>query len=234
MDHKHVLDTGNLRRSNINHTTLCKCEQTKTLYDKKCEFCSGVIVRNPFSKTFMLKRILYGAEQIRTKVEELAMAIDIAYPCADATELVLLGALTGGYVFLSDLSRAIRTPHQIAFVRASSYHGGTQTTGTVQVAEEELKLLELEGKDVLIVEDILDTGLTYQALRDSLRKVCKPRSIEFCAMLSKPEKMQVHGLNIKPKFIGFQMRPPKFVVGYGLDYRGYFRNLPFIGEAAEK
>jgi len=221
-----------LRKLGVNRPTLCKCE-TNNVYDKKCNFCEGIIVRNPFSSSFRLKGILYGPEQIKTRVEELAMAIDSSYPCPDASELVLLGALTGAYVFLSDLSRAVRTPHKIAFVRASSYHGGTQTTGKVQVSHEELKSLDLEGKDILIVEDILDTGFTYHALREALRKVCPPRSIEFCAMLSKPDKLQVAQLNVKPKFIGFQMRPPKFVVGYGLDYRGYFRDLPFIAEAAE-
>jgi hypoxanthine phosphoribosyltransferase len=191
-----------------------------------------VIVANPFQDTFELVRVLYTEQQIADRVKTLAMAIDNAYQRPEASQLVLLGALTGAYVFLSDLSRAVQTPHTIQFVRASSYHGGTDTSGEVKVGSE-LKDLQLEGKDVVIVEDILDTGLTYQTLRDELRKECRPASIEFCAMLSKPDKLKAKGLDINDKFIGFQLRPPRFVVGYGLDYRDHFRGLPFIAEARE-
>lgn len=212
---------------------LCKCEDCNAgSLDVKCQFCDGEVIRNPFSDTFELVRVLYSTEQIARKVSYLASEIDsIFMKDRISKNVVLLGALTGAFVFLADLSRAMKTPHTVEMVRASSYHGGTESSGTVNLGP--LEGLELEGKDIVVVEDILDTGLTYQALRAALLAL-NPRSVRFTALLSKPDKLAVDGLDIDETLIGFQLRPPRFVVGYGLDYRGYFRGLPFIAEAKEK
>jgi hypoxanthine phosphoribosyltransferase len=190
---------------------------------------------NPFADTLELTQILYTEQQIAERVKQLAFTIDRAYCSSDAGQLVLVGALTGAFVFLADLSRAIKTPHTISFVRASSYHGGTESSGTVEVGDE-IERLDIEGKDVLIVEDILDSGLTYLALRKALM-TRNPKSIQFCSLLSKPA-MHVYSVRkgnlIRDEMIGFQLRPPRFVVGYGLDYQGCLRGLPFIAEAREK
>lgn len=231
-----------MEQEDINKSRLCKCEVTTV--DEYCRFCDGLIIQNPFAGSFELIRVLYTSEQIATRVNELGAVID-ARCLRDPSPrgIVLLGALTGAYVFMSDLSRVLKTPHTIQFIRASSYHGGTETSGNVKVDSQELGKLDLVGKDIYIVEDILDTGLTYKALRVALEfhADCvaratdnwEPRSLNFCAMLSKPDKLKVEGLEIDEELIGFQLRPPRFVVGYGLDYKDHFRGLPFIAEAKE-
>ena len=214
-----------------NSVELCKCGSENQL-DKYCSYCNGDMVPNPFNGTFELTRKLYTASQIAKRVKELGEFIDLIYYSPVEHNLVLLGALTGAFIFLADLSRVVKTPHRVEMVRASSYHGGTETSGSVQV-EGNLDAHNLAGTDVLVVEDILDTGLTYQALRKALLEQAKVRSVRFCALLSKPEKLTVQDLGIDDKLIGFQMSPPRFVVGYGLDYKGYFRQLPFVAEAKE-
>jgi hypoxanthine phosphoribosyltransferase len=219
-----------VKMSSSEDMCICKTSPTDYEYDKTCNFCDGAMIKNPFSGKFELSRVLYTPEGIAARVSELGEMIDSHY-FDDNTPLVLIGALTGAFVFMADLCRAITVPHTIEFVRASSYHGTTETSGVVYIGDE-LSKLDIKDKNVLVVEDILDTGLTYQALRYALMSK-EPKSVEFCAMLSKPDKLKADSLNVKDKFIGFKLRPPKFVVGYGLDYRGYFRDLPFIAEARE-
>jgi hypoxanthine phosphoribosyltransferase len=223
-----------MKTPKMTSTVSCKCEAT-TPMDKYCEFCAAPIdTRKPGTPPELeIVRVLYTAPQIKERVQQLATRIDGVHECSDGKGVVLMGVLTGAYVFLSDLSRAMTTPHTIEFVRSSSYKGGTESTGTVDLTG--LPPREsLDGKHVVIVEDILDTGRTFARIRDALKDWCEPASVEFCALLSKPKAQVVEDLEVRREFIGFEMDPPEFVVGFGLDYKGHFRGLPYIAVARVK
>jgi hypoxanthine phosphoribosyltransferase len=159
------------------------------------------------------------ADQIRARVAEMGAQIAKDYA---GRELVLVGVLKGSFVFLADLCRAINLPLAIDFLGLQSYGDETKTSGIVQITADLTK--PVEGKDVLVVEDIIDTGLTMEYLLENLR-LRLPRSVKIAALLHKPERM------IRPvaiDYLGFTI-PDAFVVGYGLDYAQKYRNLPFIG-----
>jgi hypoxanthine phosphoribosyltransferase len=165
-----------------------------------------------------LSEILLTREQIEKRIKEIASEITRDY---EGKDIFLIGILKGCFVFLSDLVKNIKLDTNIDFMMVSSYEG-RQSSGIVRI------LLDLrqpiEGKDVILVEDIVDTGLTVNYLLKTL-KTRKPKSIEVCTLLNKPSCRKV---NVTLKYVGFDI-PNKFVVGYGLDYNEYYRNLPYIG-----
>ena len=162
--------------------------------------------------------VLISGEQIEQKVRE--MGERITEDCAGKRPL-LIGVLRGAVVVMGDLMRNINLPCEIDFMDISSYGSGTSSSGVVRI----LKDLEedITGRDVIIVEDIIDTGLTLSYLRRSLL-ARGPASLEICAFLSKPSRLRVE---LDVKYLGFEV-PDEFVVGYGLDYAGAYRNLPDI------
>ncbi len=166
-----------------------------------------------------IERVLLSREDIEQKVSDLGASISRDYA---GKELLLVGVLKGAFVFMADLARNIELPMEFDFMAVSSYGAATQTSGVVRI----LKDLdhEIMGRHVLVVEDIVDSGLTLSYLLKNLR-TRKPESLEVCALMQKTDVQQVP-LDIK--YPGFEI-PPVFVVGYGLDYGERFRNLPFVG-----
>ena len=167
-----------------------------------------------------IKTVLVSEEQLKAKVAELGAQISRDYA---GKNLVLVSILKGSVVFMADLMRAVSIPCNIDFMVVSSYGGSnTTTSGLVKI----IKDLDgdLSGKDVLIVEDILDTGVTLSNLVPML-KMRNPNSVKICTILDKPSRRKA---NIQPDYEGFQA-PDEFVVGYGLDYDEKYRNLPYVG-----
>ena len=164
------------------------------------------------------EKILFSEEQIAEKVRELGAEITRDYA---GTRPLLLGVLKGSFVFLADLMRSIILPCDVQFIAASSYGNGSDTSGTVDIAKT-LKF-DIENRDVIIVEDILDTGVTLTALKEYLNAL-NPSSVRVCAFLDKAERRLAP---ISAEYVGFEC-PNDFVVGYGLDYAERFRNLPYI------
>jgi hypoxanthine phosphoribosyltransferase len=165
-----------------------------------------------------MRRIVYDAATIARRVEELGAEITAAYP---EGELLVLGLLKGSFIFLSDLVRQINRPLQVDFLVASSYGDDTVSSGNVRLVYD--PETRLEGKHILLVEDIVDTGRTLSRLMDLLR-ARNPRSLEICALL---HKHIAHELKYDTKFIGYDA-PHEFLVGYGLDHAESFRHLPYI------
>ena len=167
-----------------------------------------------------IDHILVSEQQLRDKVAELGAAISRDYAGRD---LLLVSILKGAVVFMADLMRAVTIPCGIDFMVVSSYGGAnTTTTGLVKIVKDLDQ--DLTGKDVLIVEDILDTGVTLSHLVPMLQ-MRNPNSVKICAILSKPSRRQA---DIEPDYKGFDV-PDEFVVGYGLDYDEKYRNLPYVG-----
>ena len=164
-------------------------------------------------------KVLLTEEELRTRVKELGAQITKDYA---GKEVFLLGVLKGCYVFMSDLSRSIDLPLSIDFMAVSSYGNGTSTTGAVEITKDLTR--DIEGKDVIIVEDILDSGVTLSYLKNYLQGR-KPASIKIVTLLDKPARRKT---DIKADYFGFEV-PDEFVVGYGLDFAEYYRNLPYIG-----
>lgn len=169
-----------------------------------------------------LAKVLITEEQIQAKIRELAEQIDADYAGKD---LLLVAVLKGAVMVMADLSRALRSHVSLDFMAVSSYGSGTKSSGVVRI----LKDLDtdISGKHVLIVEDIVDSGLTLSWLIDNLR-TRRPASLEVCAIMRKPEAVKTE---IDVRYIGFDI-PNEFVVGYGLDYSEKYRNLPFVGTLA--
>ena len=165
-----------------------------------------------------VKRIVYDEREIAAKVAEMGRQIGLAYPDG---ELLVLGLLKGSFIFLSDLVRQIRRPLQVDFLVASSYGDNTFSSGNVRLLYD--PETELEGKHILLVEDIVDTGRTLSRLMDLL-KARNPRSLEICALLHKHIATE---LKYPTKFVGFDA-PNEFLVGYGLDHAENFRHVPYI------
>ena len=166
-----------------------------------------------------IEEMLIDEGTLQRRIAELGAAITRDY---HGQRLLLLGILKGGAMFLVDLVRAIRLPLELDFMAISSYGSAIESSGVVRI----LKDLDdpIEGKDVLLVEDIVDSGLTLQYLLDTLHNR-KPASLRVCVLLEKTrERQQVLTLD----YVGFRI-PNRFVVGYGLDYAQFYRNLPYIG-----
>lgn len=170
----------------------------------------------------MQMNIMISAEEIQLKVKQLGEKINAHYANSDK-ELVLIGLLRGSVIFMADLCRAIEKTHELDFMTVSSYGGGTVSTRDVKI----LKDLdgEIHDKDVLVVEDIIDSGNTLSKVVEIL-KTRNPNSIELCTLVSKPSRREI---DLDVRFLGFEVED-RFIVGYGLDYDQKYRHLPFIGE----
>jgi hypoxanthine phosphoribosyltransferase len=166
-----------------------------------------------------LAGILLTEKEIQAKITDLAAAIDADYA---GEELLLVGVLKGAVMVMADLARALHLPVTIDFMAISSYGSGTSSSGVVRI----LKDLDhaIEGRHVLVVEDIVDSGLTLSWLVSNLESRA-PASVEVCALMRKPDAVQQE---VEVKYLGFDI-PRDFVVGYGLDYAQKYRNLPFVG-----
>lgn len=173
---------------------------------------------DPRLKGRALKRVALSEETIAARVRELGREVTAAYPDGD---LLVLGLLKGSFIFLADLVREIERPLHVDFLVASSYGDATESSGTVRlVYDPETKL---EGKHILLVEDIVDSGRTLQRLM-TLLAARNPRSIEICALLHKHIATELHH---PTRFIGFDA-PNEFLVGYGLDHAEDFRHVPYV------
>ena len=166
-----------------------------------------------------VERVLYTEEELKRRVGELAAQITRDY---EGKELVLASVLRGSYIFMADLTRAIDLPVTVDFMVVSSYGAGTTSSGQVEIKKDLSD--SIEGKHLIIVEDILDSGNTLYYLMDVLR-VRKPASIRICTLMDKPER---RAKPITADYCGFTI-PDAFVVGYGLDYDEKYRNLPYVG-----
>jgi hypoxanthine phosphoribosyltransferase len=164
---------------------------------------------------------LFSESKIQTRVRELAENINKEYSTKE--ELTVICVLRGSILFVSDLVRHLKMPVKIEFVRLSSYGNEQQSSGKIKSVD--LSLPNLADKNVLIVEDIIDTGLTAQFLINYIKEQHNAKKIQFASLLDKT-CARIHPVNID--YIGFEV-DDKFVVGYGLDYQGYYRNLPYIG-----
>jgi hypoxanthine phosphoribosyltransferase len=166
-------------------------------------------------------RPIVTQEEMRARIRELGKQITTDYTGKD---FVLVGVLKGAYAFYADLARAIRIPMRVDFLMVTSDGSRAKSSGKVKTVKVVTELTEdIKGKDVLLVEDIVDSGLTVQQLVKTLTKK-KPQSIKICALLSKPDRRII---NVAIDYIGFKI-PNKYVVGYGLDYQQKYRNLPYL------
>lgn len=167
-----------------------------------------------------IEQILLTEEQIRDRIAQLGQILTNDY--ADKNP-VIIGILKGVVVFFSDMLRQIKTPCEIDFMWLSSY-AGTESTGSVQVRRD--IATDITGRHVLILEDILDTGNSLSFAKEHLLSK-NPASLKICTLLDKPSRRKP-GIDLKAEYVGFEV-PNLFVVGYGLDYNEYYRNLPYIG-----
>ena len=163
--------------------------------------------------------ILIGEEELRARVSELGAQISGDYAGHD---LLLVGVLKGAVFFMADLMRNLTIPCEIDFMAISSYGVSTDSSGVVRILKD--LDINIEGRDVLVVEDIIDSGLTLSYLMRSLT-AREPASLEVCALLTKPERREIE---IPVRYVGFEI-PNKFVIGYGLDFAERYRNLPYVG-----
>ena len=165
-----------------------------------------------------IRNIMISEEEIAKRVKEMGKQLTEEYRGKD---LLIVGILKGCMLFLSDLVRAIDLPLTMDFMVVSSYGTATKSSGVVRIIKDLEK--EIEGKDVLIVEDIVDTGLTLSYLIENL-KTRNPKSVKVCSLLDKPDRRKAQ---VDIEYVGFTI-PDEFVVGYGLDYAEVYRNLPFV------
>ncbi|WP_103334975.1 hypoxanthine phosphoribosyltransferase [Amycolatopsis sp. CA-126428] len=166
--------------------------------------------------------VLVTEQQIRDKIAELSEQIAADYPANGQGELLLVGVLKGAVMFMTDFARALPLPTQLEFMAVSSYGSATSSSGVVRILKDLDR--DIAGRDVLIVEDIVDSGLTLSWLLKNLASR-NPASLEVVSLLRKPEAVKV---DVPVKYIGFDI-PNEFVVGYGLDYAERYRDLPYIG-----
>ena len=166
--------------------------------------------------------VLVSEDELQRRVAELGAEISRDY---EGRDLVMVGVLKGAVLFLADLMRHLTVPSELDFMAVSSYGSSTDSSGVVRI----LKDLDapIEGRDVLIVEDIIDSGLTLHYLLRNLQ-ARNPASLEVCSLLTKPERRRVE---IPIRYVGFEI-PNRFAIGYGLDHKQRFRNLPFVAALA--
>lgn len=166
-----------------------------------------------------IEKVLISEEQIQKRIGELAQQINKDY---EGKSIVMIGILRGAVLFFTDLAKKLTIPLKMDFMAVSSYSGGTRTSGVVRMVHDLAE--NIEGKDVLIVEDIVDSGLTLSYLVKNLT-LRKPNSIKICCLLDKPYQRT---RDVKTDYVGFEIAD-EFVIGYGLDYEEYYRNIPYIG-----
>ncbi len=165
--------------------------------------------------------VMISEQEIQQRIAALADQINQDYQ-QSANNLVLIGLLRGSFIFMADLCRKITVPHEVDFMTASSYGNATQSSRDVKIIKDLDE--DIRGKDVLIVEDIIDSGNTLKKVRE-LFLLREPKSIEICTLIEKPSRKEV---DVPVKYIGFSI-PDQFIVGYGLDFAQRYRHLPFIG-----
>ena len=165
-------------------------------------------------------RVMISEEDVDARIEALGQQISKDY---EGKQVHIIGVLKGGVFFMCELAKRISVPVSMDFMSVSSYGDGTSSSGVVKIAKDLDE--SLEGKDVLVVEDIIDSGRTLSYLLELLQGR-KPNSMRLCTLLDKPERRVVQG--VKVDYCGFEI-PDEFVVGYGLDYAQKYRNLPYIG-----
>ena len=166
-----------------------------------------------------IKGVLLSEEEISGRVEALGKQISEDY---QGKNLLMISVLKGSIVFMADLMRSLTVPAAIDFMAVSSYGSGTKSSGVVKIVKD--IDIDLEGKDVLIVEDILDSGMTLAYLKELLERR-NPASIRIVTLLDKPSRRKA---GVKPDYCGFEV-PDEFLIGYGLDYAEKYRNIPYIG-----
>ena len=166
-----------------------------------------------------IKTVLVSEEELKAKVAELGAQISKDY---EGKNLVLVSILKGSVVFMADLMRAVSIPCSIDFMVVSSYGSGVKTSGVVKIVKDLEQ--DLSGRDILIVEDILDSGMTLSYLKGLLQSR-RPASIRIATLLDKPSRRKV---DLQADYVGYEV-PDEFVVGYGLDYDEQYRNLPYVG-----
>lgn len=166
-----------------------------------------------------IERVLFTEEQLDRRIGELAAEMNRDY---EGKAPVLISVLRGSFVFMADLTRKITLPCTVDFMSVSSYGAGTKSSGQVQITKDLSD--DIEGRDVIVVEDILDSGNTLSYLLEIL-KARKPASVKLCTLLDKPDRRVKE---VRVDYSGFTI-PDEFVVGYGLDYAEKYRNLPYIG-----
>ena len=165
-------------------------------------------------------KVLFSEEQLQTRIKELAQAMNEFY---NGEEVIAICVLKGAVMFAVDLVKHLDMPLKLEFIRLSSYGSSTTSSGKVNAVD--IQLPDLNDKNVLIIEDIVDTGLTAKFLIDFMNCNFHTKSIKFCSLLDKKITRKV---DVEPDYYGFDV-DDKFVVGYGLDFDGYFRNLKYIG-----
>jgi len=163
--------------------------------------------------------ILIGEEELQARIRELGTEISADY---QGKELLLVGVLKGAVFFMADLMRAISVSCEIDFMAISSYGASTDSSGVVRILKD--LDLNIDGRHVLVVEDIIDSGLTLSYLLRNLESR-EPASLEICALLTKPARREI---DVPVRYIGFEI-PNRFVIGYGLDFAERYRNLPYVG-----
>ncbi len=166
-----------------------------------------------------IERVFFSADEIAARVRELGAQITADY---DGKNPLFVGVLKGSFVFMADLMRAVGTYCDIDFMAVSSYGSGTTTTGAVKINKD--LSYDVEGRNIILIEDILDSGVTLSYLKKYI-EARKPASVSICTLLDKPARRRA---DITPDYVGFQC-PDAFIVGYGLDYAERYRNLPYIG-----
>ena len=163
--------------------------------------------------------ILIDSDHLRARIAELGEEISAAY---EGKDLLLIGVLKGAVFFMADLMRHLTVPCEVDFMAISSYGAATDSSGVVRILKD--LDINIEGRNVLVVEDIIDSGLTLSYLMRNLESR-EPASLEICALLTKPERREI---DVPVRWIGFEI-PIRFVIGYGLDFAERYRNLPYVG-----
>ncbi|KGD70517.1 hypoxanthine phosphoribosyltransferase [Tatumella morbirosei] len=166
--------------------------------------------------------VMISEQEIKQRIAELGQQISADYRDR-GNDIVLVGLLRGSFMFMADLCRAIEVSHEVDFMTASSYGSGMSSTRDVKIMKDLDE--DIRGKDVLIVEDIIDSGNTLSKVREIL-SLREPRSLAICTLLDKPERREVH---VDVEYVGFTI-PDEFVVGYGIDYAQRYRHLPYVGK----
>jgi hypoxanthine phosphoribosyltransferase len=163
--------------------------------------------------------VLIGAEELQARIRDLGAELSIDY---GGREVLLVGVLKGAVFFMADLMRSLTIPCEIDFMAISSYGASTDSSGVVRILKD--LDINIEGRHVLVVEDIVDSGLTLSYLMRNLESR-EPASLEVCALLTKPSRREI---DVPVRYIGFEI-PNRFVIGYGLDFAERYRNLPYVG-----
>ncbi|WP_029684653.1 hypoxanthine phosphoribosyltransferase [Tatumella saanichensis] len=166
--------------------------------------------------------VMISEQEIRERITALGQQITADYRDR-GNDMVLVGLLRGSFMFMADLCRAIDVSHEVDFITASSYGNGMSSTRDVKIIKDLDE--DIRGKDVLIVEDIIDSGNTLSKVREILR-LREPKSLAICTLLDKPERREV---DVTVEYVGFTI-PDEFVVGYGIDYAQRYRHLPYVGK----